>query len=273
MTVKKKKNYKYKRIDELTIKTDRIEILLKDFISDLKKRDDWVAWFGILITLLSTFFFSDFKGIGSVDADSVRMIYGSITIICTVMFIKSVITRISINGKDSVEYIIDKILSESKTPYEFRLLYVIKRGSVENAKILVFYDELYKCYMLPHARTEEINASEELAKIKISEYIQIPSKAIRINHYRQNLEKISKKFSEYHGLETVYNFSFCNIVFNTTLLPAYIKDTEFVVNGRTFKWMSLAELDHDENTRKKNGDVIRFIEDNTVEFFSVNDSL
>ena len=268
MKMKNIKKTKYKRIDELTIKTDRLELLLKDFTEKIKKKDDWIAWLGILVSLCPTYFFSEFKDIAFLKATDVKMVYGTIIILCSIMLIKSIFTRVKIWGKDNVEYIVDTILAESKTPYEFRLLYIIKRGLMENAKILVFYDKLYECYMLPHIKNEAISISDQLIKIKMSEYIQVPVSAIRIKHYN-NLEKISEKFSEYHARKTVYNFSFCSVIINSTSVPTYLRQHEFDVNGRTFKWMSLSELDQHDNTRQKNGDVVRFIQDNTAEFFSV----
>lgn len=260
----------HKSIDEITIKTAKLELELKKFFIDIKKKDDWLAWLGVFVSLCSTLLFTEFKSVIGVEPSKVRIIYGFFTFLSGIMLINSVITSVRIKGKDSLNYIMDVLLMNSITPYEFRLLYILKMGDNENAKILVFQDELYDCYMLPHCKNEALH-SEEITKQKLAEYLGIPKELIKITYYDTRLDKISKKYSEYHRKDTIYYFSFCYVKIRNA--PQKIMQSSFEVEGRKFEWMSCQMLNQDENTRKKNSDVIRHIDDNYSEFLCMKDSL
>lgn len=265
----KKKMPSHEKVEEITIKTAKLELELKNFITDIKQKDDWLAWFGVFVSLGSTFLFTDFKPVAGLEENIVRDIYGFITFLSGVMMIKSIILSIQVRGKDSIDYIMDIILTKSLIPYELRLLYILKRGTNENPKILVFQDELYECYMLPHCKNEA-PYSEKIAKRKLAEYLGIPTNLIDIDYYDTQLDKVSKKYSEYHKRDTIYYFSFCYVRIRNA--PQKFLQDNFEVEGRKFAWLSCQKLDHDENTRKKNGDVIRYISDNCSDFLYRQDS-
>lgn len=269
MGVKKYNMPSHEKIEEITIKTAKLELELKNFMQDIKRKDDWLAWLGVFVSLGSTFLFTDFKAVGEVGGDIIQHIYGFITLLSGIMMIKSIIISIRVKGKDSIDYIMDIILSKSITPCESRLLYILKRGVDENAKILVFWDELYECYMLPHCKYEAL-CSEKLVKRKLAEYLGISANLVDINYYDKHLDKVSKKYSEYHKRDTIYYFSFCYVLIHNT--PQKFLGDNFEVDGRKFVWLSCQMLDHDANTRKKNSDVIRHISDNCSEFLYKKDS-
>lgn len=264
-----KKMPSHENIEEISIKTARLELILKSYISDIKRKDDWLAWLGVFVSLVSTFLFTDFNAVAGIDKSTIQYIYGFITFLSGFAMVKAIIARFRIKGKDSLDYLMDLILAKSLTPYELRLLFVLKKGSNENSKILVFWDELYECYMLPHCKNEA-PYSEKMAKRKIAENLGLSMDMIDIDYYDTQLDKVSKKYSKYHKRNTIYYFSFCYVKIRNA--PKEFYQESFEVDGRKFSWLSCQMLDHHENTRKKNSDVIRHISDNCSAFLYRKDS-
>ena len=42
-------------------------------------------------------------------------------------------------------------------------------------------------------------------------------------------------------------------------IPEHMRDASFEIDGSTYAWMSLSELEKNSNTMKKNDDVIAFV--------------
>ena len=259
----------HENIDEITIKTAKMELELRDFVQTIRQKDDWLTWFGLFLSLGSTLFLTDFKSVPGLDANVIASIYGILTFASLCMTIKSIYTSIRIRGKDNVAYMMDVLMSKSQTPYEFRLLYVIKRGPIESAKILVFKDQIWNCYVLPHCKDDH-PFSEKVARIKLSQYLGISPEKIMIDFFDTRLDKISHKYSEYHKREGVYYFKFCYVYMKN--VPQTFTQDSFEVDGREFLWMTCQSLEEDDNTRLKNSDVIRHIRDNSLDFLTQIDS-
>lgn len=264
MKRKKKRLPSHKHVGEVHIKTAEMNLLLSNFVNDVKQKNDWLAWMGIFVSLLSTILFTEFKPVGGFSADTVRIIYGSLTLLTFGKTLHSIYRCLQINRKDSVDYIMDRILENSQTPYEFRLLYILERSREVPPRILVFWDELYGCYMLPHHKNDKSNTVKEV-KDGLGEYLGIPSDRISIEFYPDQLDKVSKKYSEYHQKTTLYYFSFCSARIQD--MPQEFLQDSFEFEGYRFAWMSCQMLDHDEGTANKNRDVIRHISDNSQDFF------
>lgn len=266
---RKNKLPSHEKVDEITIKTAKLELLIKDFLEGIRKKSDWLSWLGIFLSLLTTYILTDFKTIGGISKEIIEQAYGFATLLSLLMVLKCILAYIKVRKKGSVDYIMDTILAESVTPYEFRLLYILKRGKDEHARILVFWDELYGCYMLPHYHNET-TYSEKKARKKLAEYLGISADMVSVEYYDSRLDKFSRKYSEYHKRETIYYFTFCYVWIHNA--PDKLKQESFMVDNRQFKWLSCQALDQDEGTRKKNSDVIRHISDNSSEFLYNKDS-
>lgn len=271
MIMRKSKKPSHENVDEITIQTDKLKLELKDFIDEIEGKGDWLGWLGVFVSLGSTLFFTNFQPILSLSSDTVKSIYFFSTVVSGGMFLKSAFMRFRIRGKNNINYIMDQILMKSTTAYEFRVLYIIKRGYERNYRILVFRDTLYDCFMLPHNLNVK-DYSEVVLKRKLSEYLNIPSTFFNICFFGNEYNKITKKYSEFHKRDTLYNFTFCFVRIKNP--PEYIYQDTFTINGLEFAWMSYGKLEQDENTRVKNGDVIRHIDDHCEDMiFKRKDSI
>jgi hypothetical protein len=80
----------------------------------------------------------------------------------------------------------------------------------------------------------------------------------------------SAKYSVRHQQGTQYRFSFYLVTLSfAASLPTYLRNAKFTHNGRTFEWLTIAEMEQDPNTQNRNLDVTRYIDDNATQLLRV----
>ena len=116
-------------------------------------------------------------------------------------------------------------------------------------KYLQKYDERWKCWLFPYTRSNESNKSNvdryisELLKMKITTtYISC------IKHC---------KYSVSDEVYKIYNHKF----YEVTLLqvPIAMREKQFTIDETKYNWMSIEEMESNENIMKKNDDVVSFV--------------
>lgn len=119
-------------------------------------------------------------------------------------------------------------------------------------RFLLYYDERWDCDFFFSFRTVD-NNSENIIK-KLSSELQLDERYIKVDYKTQ---KIQSKFSESDKIQKTYEHKlYCADIshFNNLL-----KQNSFEINGKKFKWMTIEQMEQDENIKKKNLDVVDLV--------------
>lgn len=150
-----------------------------------------------------------------------------------------------LSEKDSLK--IMQLVAEliSQKFHEFSLI-AVKNGDGEYLQI---YDDRWKCWLFPYVRSTNEN------KANVDSYIsELLGKSI-VTKYITNAKHC--KYSESDKVYKIYNHKLYEVLLDS--LPKHMSKKEFNVDGINYKWISIAELEQDENVMKKNDDIIAFV--------------
>lgn len=255
------------RPDVVVIATDKLELILERNERHLRARRDWPTPLSICVALWLVWPISDFKDSFGVSAAQWQAIVALCALVATAWF-AVVLTR-ALRSPSRTD-LIAQICAESDRLEDQRGLYFLHSTDGSGSdKILVYYDDLWGCYLLPHVNVQAwdlANTSNqgELA-LYASRLLAVPSDSVRVTVLKnQSLHSI--KYSEFYRQEREYNFEFIHVAINPPIRED-IFDEKFTAGGREFTWKSLAELLADPSTSSKNGDVLHHFESHYAEFF------
>ena len=113
-------------------------------------------------------------------------------------------------------------------------------------KYLTYYDERWDCKLFPNLKTADKD-NEAFIISNLSNDLGIPKKEIKCKYISS---RVQEKYSVSHGENRVYNHRLYELKIHH--FPEQTRQTDFVLNGRHYYWMTLEEMEHDENIEKKN---------------------
>lgn len=123
-------------------------------------------------------------------------------------------------------------------------------------KFLVYYDERWDCKLFPNYKT--IDTDNEAALIDyIAADLDCDKRKINCKYITS---RIQSKYSYSHNENRIYNHRLYEI--NISRFPEQIKHNDFTINGKHYYWMSISDMERDENILKKNKEVVDFIKEN-----------
>ena len=159
----------------------------------------------------------------------------------------------------------DDIKELSTLKNEYRALAVIKDTfSKYPNRFLVYYDEIYHCYLCPHFPITKEEIKDNFYSEKILEYIsnelRVSKKHLFVNSVRQQKEHV--KYSLRENDNKNFLFYYCKVDISNFDKYQNIKNDSFIIQGKKFAWVSLAELRKDTNTMERNSDVVNYLESN-----------
>ena len=94
---------------------------------------------------------------------------------------------------------------------------------------------------------------------KVSTDLQIDKSQM---HCRYITSRIQEKYSVSHKENRVYNHKLYEISIDH--LSEIFPENDFLKNGKHFYWMTLSEMEQDDNIAKKNLDVIDFVKERPI---------
>ncbi len=122
-------------------------------------------------------------------------------------------------------------------------------------RYLLYYDKAWECWFFFSIKTSEYD-NENFIREKLSNMIKVDSQKIILKYISA---RIQPKYSERDKIQKVYQHSLYlgEIVDFSDLL----KNDTFDIDGVSFKWWTLEELESDDNILQKNSDVISYIKE------------
>ena len=94
----------YSNLDQevVEITTDRLRIILTNYINEYGKAQNWMTALGLLITILATLLTASFKEVFGVKADAWQAVFIVFLIISGIWLVKSLLKLYSLKGLEDI---------------------------------------------------------------------------------------------------------------------------------------------------------------------------
>ena len=138
-------------------------------------------------------------------------------------------------------------------------LIVIKRNENQKAsKFLLYYDEKWDCKLFLNCKTADRNNEQNIIS-RIAEDFNIDARTINCHYV---VSRVQEKYSVSHNEDRVYQHRLYEVSFEK--MPELVLKEDFVLNNRHYYWMSIEDMEKDENIIQKNLEVVDFVKENIL---------
>jgi hypothetical protein len=251
----------------ITISRDRLNLIIETFFHARRAASGWESALGIAISLWVILPITTFVDRAGLKADEWRLLVILAAMAATGWCIISFIRSWQAPMPDDL---LDEILNRSDVIDDHRALYLLKAIDRENCyRILAYWDIVWQCYLLPHADIRTIDIRDPATLESLSTYasrqLGAAPDSVELRHLADGSFQ-TRKFSEFYKREKSYTFDIMHVRLHGDI-PNHLLKEEFIVGGRKFRWATLATLEAHVDTGRKNGDVIRHLENNFTRLF------
>ena len=161
-----------------------------------------------------------------------------------------------VKHKDSYTY------NSSKMYDEINKLNMIQREHsllcIKNSdKYLVYFDERWSCYLFPNYKSKPVNNEISLIQ-SLAGDLNIRPNVISLKYVGQDL---NEKYSVSGKVNKLYHHLLYKVEFECK--PEWFAESDFMMNGKHYYWMTVNQLLHDKATYDHNRDIVMFV-DSTV---------
>lgn len=250
----------------ISISRDRLSLVVTRFMQMRKEAGDWTAPLGIALSLLVLLPLTKFQERLGISAQQWQTVFVLAAAVSTVWFIVAVIR--SIRAPRAAD-LLREIAQHADVLDDHRGLYLLKALDEQDSyKLLVYWDIVWECYLLPHVDIRAIDMNDQSTLGPLSMYaarkLGVEPADLEVRVLRE-ITFHTRKFSAFYKREKSYTFEMIHVRLSGP--PPHLLEEEFVVGGTKYRWMTLGGLAEDPATAAKNGDVIRHLENNFVQLF------
>ena len=121
-------------------------------------------------------------------------------------------------------------------------------------RFLVYDDKRWECLLFLNYKQNPDN--ESFIRNRISSELKIEPQNIDLSYLGQ---RIHEKYSESAKKNKVY----CHRFYMASIrnYPEEMRKDSFQCDGKEYRWMTLDELEQDDNVRKKNSDILNYVKE------------
>ena len=121
-------------------------------------------------------------------------------------------------------------------------------------RFLVYDDKRWECLLFLNYKQNPDN--ESFIRNRISSELKIEPQDIDLSYLGQ---RIHEKYSESAKKNKVY----CHRFYMASIrnYPEEMRKDSFQCDGKEYRWMTLDELEQDDNVRKKNSDILNYVKE------------
>lgn len=237
---------------KLLIEKTDLELLLekkRDLIGNRVTIDTIVAGISFLLSVFSASY-GDVFGISGIVLKTVFCLIGvgyTIKIICDLVQMNK--------HPYNHELLLNDIENLDKIQHDHSLVVICNKVMIGGKRFLVYDDERWDCKLFLNYKTQARENEAALIE-KISSDLQIDKGQINCRYITS---RIQEKYSVSHKENRVYNHRLYEVKIDG--LPEIFQKSDFIKGGKHFYWMSLSEMERDDNIAKKNLEVIDFVKE------------
>jgi hypothetical protein len=248
----------------INIQISTLKLMLLTLLKKLESRKDWVAPLGILISLLLSLAASEFKNFAGLSGENWQ---GIVITLSAFSFIWLAYSLYQAYNSITIDDFIDQLNDSSSEIEDCRVLFFIKNKDVNGIwHLLVMHCPVYKCDMLPYTRKGDGVPDSVDLKFILSQKLKTPENNVLLEHMN-GLSIRTIKQNLYLGGRDHFLFEF-NLVKFVREEEVSLLHKSFELDGIEYNWRTIDELISDDESMKKNGDVVLHIRDNFAYFFS-----
>lgn len=251
----------------VNITRDRLELTLNRYLDLLARSSDWKTPLSVALTLWLLLPVTDFKNKAHLTGAQWQVVVFMLAIASTLWLISTLVKTVR---NPSREDLLIAICAQADRLDDHRgIFFYHSQDAADTDRILVYYDVVWECYLLPHVSVQAWDLNDVSAEGPLSLYasrlISVPAAQVTVTPLR-NLAMRSTKFSEFYKREKRYTFEFLH-VFVREPIRRDMTCASFLSGGREYRWLSIPELLNDQNTAARNSDVLHHLEGHFAEFF------
>lgn len=159
-------------------------------------------------------------------------------------------------NKDILFQQLEDINFMEKHPHSIIL---IKDDFNKNAnRFLVYYDSRWKCKLFVNYHTYGKNDIENIENIKGHIKAELKTSSKECVYL---FEKLHSKYSVSAKRDKYYHHKFYRV---TLAESEIVHQDKFIIEGKEYSWMSIAQMESDRNIMKKNKDIIGFVKEANI---------
>lgn len=237
---------------KILIDDGKLNLLLEAKKRFIGKR---VAWDSILsaVSFLISVVFASYNDIWIIPAKLFKIIF----LIAGLFFTIKVFIDIYKSKKNNYSYedLLQDINKLNEITHNYSIIAIRDSFNKYPNKYLVYYDNRWECKLFLNYKDNINNA--DFIKDHLSRELKIEKSNMKIDYVSQ---LISEKISGSDGQKKVYSHKLFMVTINE--FPEVMKSDSFIIDGRTYFWNSIIDLENDSSAMEKNSDIIKFVKDN-----------
>lgn len=246
-------------VDTVSINFDRLQNLIGAYAIRVKDRVFWWTPFSIAVSLLFTIVVSDFKvSFAGLSAEQWRVIALLGLVVAAIVTVVSIVR--ACRGQELHE-LMDIICEESVSRPRHYGIALFKAADARGvSRLLVYHDEVWDCYLLPYVRLHTDQSEAEDVSEPAADRFGLSRDALTARELEGHVVP-SEKVSAATGKMTNYRFAFY-IMKVASVHAAQFRRSEFEVQSRKYKWLTIEEALASPKSADKNGEIFRYLRDN-----------
>lgn len=214
-----------------------------------------VMWDSVLsaVSFLVSVFLASYSDILGIPGNYLKLIFVIIGIFFTVKSSHDVIK--SLRNTYTASDLLADINKLNQITHNHSIIVIKDSFSKCPNRYLLYYDTRWSCDLFLNFK-ENIN-NESFIISGVSNRLKIDPSDISVKYITQ---KIHEKFSNSHKENRIY----CHRLYLVSIkkFPNALKKNQFEVDGTQYKWMSIAEMEKDEQIMEINEDIVQFVKNN-----------
>lgn len=231
-----------------------LELLLerrKMYIGESK--DGLYDSFFAAVTFLFSLVYTDCGDIFFIRGSVIKGIF----LLMTLAFLGRGIVLMAKRNDYSAEVLKEEINDLNRMEHPFSIMGIRDSYNEYANRFLLYYDTRWKCYLFPNGKSsEDEEKNEQYLKRDISNSLKISPEAVRIERIG---ERIHQKYSVSDQIMKLYHHTFYEL--HVAEFPEEARKTEFVIDGKSFRWMSIAEMEKDKRIQEVNRDIVEIVKE------------
>lgn len=236
----------------LVIDKKELELLLeqkKEYIGNQVTIDTVIAGVSFLLSVMT----AQYQKIFGISGEIIKVFFCTIGILYAVKIIWDFYKYR--RNKYTHKVLMKKIEDLDMIQHNHSLV-IIKESFNDNMKrFLLYYDEKWDCKLFLNYKTQE-RGDEAAIIANVVKELKLNQKEVKCRYITS---KLQEKYSVSHRENRIYNHRLYELQVNRFSEQEMEKD--FVVNGKHYYWMSIEEMEKDDNIRNKNLEVVDFVKE------------